>query len=55
VKKYENGDTLFEFTITDDMEIMPLIQQWIPYLKVIEPLRIKVKIEEKMRDFMKGD
>jgi len=55
VKKYENRDTLFEFTITDDMEIMPLIQQWIPHLKVIEPLRIKVKIEEKMRAFMKGD
>jgi len=27
VKKYKNRETLFEFTITDDMEIMPLIQQ----------------------------
>ena len=55
VKKYKNQETLFEFTITDDMEIMPLIQQWIPHLKVIEPLRIKEKIEEKMRAFMKGE
>ena len=55
VKKYQNGDTLFEFTITDDMEIMPLIQQWIPHLKVVEPIRIKKKIEEKMREFMKGE
>ena len=52
VKKYENGDSLFEFMITDDMEIMPLIQQWIPHLKVIEPIRIKEQIEEKMRAFM---
>jgi len=55
VKKYKNRETLFEFTITDDMEIMPLIQQWIPHLKVIEPIRIKEQIEEKMRAFMKGE
>ncbi len=55
VKKYENGDTLFEFMLTDDMEIIPLIQQWIPHLQVIEPLRIKEKIEENMRAFMKGE
>lgn len=54
IKKLENGATLFEFTLTDDMEIILLIQQWIPHLKVIEPLRIKKKIEKSMREFMKG-
>ncbi len=37
------------------MEIIPLIQQWIPHLKVIEPLRIKEKIEENLKLFMKGN
>lgn len=53
VEKLENGATLFEFTLTHDMEIIPLIQKWIPHLKVIEPLRIKESIEENMRNFMK--
>ncbi|CAA6811366.1 MAG: Probable transcription regulator Cj0571 [uncultured Sulfurovum sp.] len=54
IEKLDNGATLFEFTLTDDMEIIPLIQKWIPHLKVIEPLRIKEKIEENMQNFMKG-
>ena len=55
IKHFDDGSIWVEFTITDDMEVMPLIQQWIPHLKVIEPLRIEEKIFEKMRVFMKGD
>jgi hypothetical protein len=55
LKKLENGESLFEFMITDDMEILPIIQQWIPHLRVSEPLRIQEKIEEKMKLFMKGE
>jgi len=55
VKEFDDGSTHIEFTVTDDREVMLLIQQWIPHLKVIEPLRIKEKISEKMRLFMKGD
>jgi len=55
IQKLDNGESLFEFMITDDMEIMPIIQQWIPHLRVSEPLRIKEKIEENMKLFMKGE
>ena len=55
VKHFDDGSTWVEFTITDDMEVMPLIQQWIPHLRVVEPLRIKEEIFEKMRIFMKGE
>lgn len=55
VKTLDNGAVLFEFTVTDDMEIIPLIQQWIPHLKVMEPLRIKEKIVKSMKQFMKGE
>ncbi len=54
-KNSDNSHTYIEFTVTDDMEVMLLIQQWIPHLKVIEPLRIKEKISEKMRLFIKED
>jgi len=55
VKQFDDGSIHLEFTVTDDMEVMLLIQQWIPHLKVIKPLEIKEKIFEKMRIFMKGE
>ena len=53
IKYFDDGSIYIEFIVTDDMEIIPLIQQWIPHLKVIEPLRIKEKIEENLKLFMK--
>jgi len=55
VQVNNDGSIHLEFTITDDMEVMILIQQWIPHLKVIEPTRINEKIYEKMKIFMKGE
>ena len=55
LKSFDDESIWLEFMITDDMEVMPLIQQWIPHLSVIEPLRIKEKIDEKMCLFMKGE
>lgn len=55
LKTLANGAVLFEFMVTHDMEIMPLIQKWIPHLKVIEPLRIREEIIKKMRLFMKEE
>lgn len=55
VKYFDDGSTHIEFIVTHDMEVIPLIQQWIPHLKVIEPLRIKEEISEKMRIFMKEE
>ena len=54
-KNPDNGRTHIEFMVTDDREVILLIQQWLPHLKVIEPLRIREQISEKMRLFMKED
>jgi len=54
-KNPHNARTHIEFMVTDDREVILLIQQWLPHLKVIEPLRIKETISEKMRLFMKED
>jgi len=50
----ENRDILVVYEINNDMEIIPIIQRWIPFVRVIEPLRIKEKIEENIRLFVKG-
>jgi len=48
----DNGDIMVEFMITHDMEVLPIIQQWIPHLQVIEPIRIQNQITENIQLFM---
>ena len=55
IKTLERGDVLVCYEISHDMEIIPIIQRWMPFAKVVEPLRIQEKIEENMKLFMKGE
>ena len=49
-----NGDILVSYEISNDMEIIPLVQQWMPFVRVIKPIRIQEKIESNIENFMKG-
>jgi len=53
--KSESNELLVSYFISNDMEIIPLIQRWIPFVSVVEPLRIKEKIDENLKLFMKGE
>jgi predicted DNA-binding transcriptional regulator YafY len=44
ILKCIDENLIVEFSINDDMEIIPLVQMWMPHLKVLEPLRIHEKI-----------
>ena len=46
LKTYEDGSIELELFITDDMEIIPTIQSYLPYIKVIEPDSLFNKILE---------
>jgi predicted DNA-binding transcriptional regulator YafY len=52
VEKFKNGDILLSYEICNDMEIIPIIQRWLPYIEVIEPLSLKEKVEENIRKFL---
>ena len=52
IKREENGDILLSYEVCNDMEIIPIVQRWLPYIKVIEPLSIKEKVEENIKKFM---
>jgi len=54
IKELENGDILLNYEISNDMEIIPLIQQWIPFIQVVEPLSLKEKIMQNIEKFIKG-
>ena len=60
VKKYlssqkiekDDGDLILTYQVNDDMEIIPLIKTWIPYLKVISPLSLKEKLHKEIKKYI---
>ena len=55
IKTLEGGDVLVRYEVSSDMEIIPIVQRWMPFARVIEPLRIRKKIEENIENFMKEE
>ena len=55
IKTLKDGAVLVTYDISNDMEIIPLIQRWMPFAKVVEPLRIQEEIEKNIEIFMKGE
>lgn len=45
----KNDKLIVEFRINDEMEIIPLIQMWLPYIKIIEPKRLHNRILENLK------
>ena len=52
IEEKNNGDLLIKYSITQDIEIDDLIKKWIPYVRVIEPLLLKEKIEKELREYL---
>lgn len=47
--------TKLEIRITDEMEIIPTIQQFLPYVKAVEPQTLCERIEENLQNYSKTD
>jgi len=50
----EDGTLVLSFKVTQEMEIEELVKKWIPYMKVVEPLSLKEKIEDDLRKWLKS-
>ncbi|MCD6173787.1 MAG: WYL domain-containing protein [Sulfurimonas sp.] len=48
----QDGTMEFVVTITDEMEIIPIIKYWIPHLRVIEPMWISEMIDEDLESYL---
>jgi predicted DNA-binding transcriptional regulator YafY len=48
IKKKANGNVVFELEYTQDLEILPLIQRFLPYLRILEPLDLRKNFIEKL-------
>jgi predicted DNA-binding transcriptional regulator YafY len=52
LEKKDDGNLLIKYKITQEMEIEELIKKWIPYVKVVEPLSLKEKIESELKQYL---
>ena len=50
---YEDGNMDVSVEITNDMEIIPVVKYWIPYIKVLEPENISKRIENDLLTYVK--
>lgn len=48
----QNGDIVLELEISDYMEIKPLIYEYIPHIRVIEPSWINEKLKKELKKFV---
>ena len=37
---------------TNDMEIIPIVKSWIPFIKVVNPSRIHESVRDEVRKFL---
>lgn len=47
--KLDNGNEIYKFTITNDMEILRLVRTWIPNIKILSPTKTKDKFIQELK------
>jgi predicted DNA-binding transcriptional regulator YafY len=51
IHKNENDEYIMKITVSNLMEISPLIQQWIPHIQVIQPKELKSLIRKNLENY----
>lgn len=49
---YKDGSMDVVIRITSEMEILPIVKYWIPYLRVLEPLWIQEKVDKDLKKYL---
>ena len=52
LERKENGNLIIKYKVTKEMEMEELIKKWIPFVKVIDPITLKDKIESDLRGYL---
>ena len=53
-QELEDGSVIFEINYTQELEIMPFIQKWLPDLVILEPQELKEHYKEKLQQTLKN-
>jgi predicted DNA-binding transcriptional regulator YafY len=58
IKKDEDGSVIFSVDYTQELEILPFVQKWLPDLEILEPSDLKeayrLKLEVMLKKYKKG-
>lgn len=52
IEEKENGNLVVSYQVTQELEIEELVKRWLPYVKIIEPLSLKERLEGELRDYL---
>jgi len=53
VKEHEDGSVEFTLEYTHSLEIIPFIQRWIPYIKILSPQYLADELREDLEKYLK--
>ena len=52
IDEKSDGTLLVSYEITNDMEIMPIIQKWLPHIKIVEPRELQDTVSKLFKDYI---
>ena len=52
IRKLENGELLLSCKNIHELEIIPLVQYWIPYLTIISPSDLQENMAKKLQQYL---
>jgi len=50
---YKDGSVDIIVKVTHDMEILPLVKYWLPYMKILEPAFLRNSLEKQLKEYLK--
>jgi len=52
IERKESGNLLVSYQVTQEIEMDEVVKKWLPYVKVVEPLSLKKRIDQEMRTYL---
>ncbi len=51
----EDGTLIATYTITNEMEILPLVKKWLPHIRILKPKWLQDRLKEDLRTYLSKD
>jgi len=52
IERKESGNLLVDYQVTQEIEMDEVVKRWLPYVKVVEPLSLKKRIEQELQGYL---
>lgn len=52
IHKIENGELVISCKNVNELDVVPIVQYWIPHLTITSPATLQVKMEESLRNYL---